>query len=193
MVKLSMGACASSIRFYRLDYCEVHIPHDGINGVMTSDSAADYAQLCQIPWLRRHKWPSVWAPRHLRLRGWNVRWQQANIRHPLLRCASTSRRAARVWFCRSREYSTNLACSGRAMWRWQYYFVFLAGRNRRVLTDREQRIQRLVMATTLAVFITFSALVGILVLYLVKSALGIDLIPGFSFGAWGWFKEEFLR
>jgi hypothetical protein len=78
-------------------------------------------------------------------------------------------------------------------WRWQYYFVFLAGRNRRVLTDREQRIQRLVMATTLAVFITFSALVGILVLYLVKSALGIDLIPGFSFGVWDWFKEEFLR
>jgi hypothetical protein len=69
----------------------------------------------------------------------------------------------------------------------------LAGRNRRVLTDREQAIQRLAMATTLAVFITFSALVGILVLYLIKSALGIDLIPGFSFGVWGWFQEEFLR
>ena len=59
-----------------------------------------------------------------------------------------------------------------------------------VLTDREQAIQRLAMATTLAVFITFSALVGILVLYLIKSALGIDLIPGFSFGVWDWFKGE---
>ena len=78
-------------------------------------------------------------------------------------------------------------------WRWQYYFVVLAGRNRRVLTDREVRIQRLAMATTLAVFITFSALVGILVLYLIKSALGIDLIPGFSFGVWDWFKSEVLR
>jgi hypothetical protein len=78
-------------------------------------------------------------------------------------------------------------------WRWQYYFVFLAGRNRRVLSDREQTIQRLAMATFLAVFLTFSTLVGILVLYLVKSALGIDLIPGFSFGVWGWFQSEFLK
>jgi hypothetical protein len=29
---------------------------------------------------------------------------------------------------------------------------------------------------------------GILVLYLVKSALGINLIEGFSFGIWDWFK-----
>jgi hypothetical protein len=75
-------------------------------------------------------------------------------------------------------------------WRWQYYFVFLAGRNRRVLTDREQRIQRLAIATTLAVFLSFSALVGILVLYLIKSALDIDLIPEFSLGVWDWFKTE---
>ena len=78
-------------------------------------------------------------------------------------------------------------------WRWQYYFVFLAGRNRRVLTDREQRIQRLAMAGALTVFLLFATAVGVLVLYLVKSALGIDLIPGFSFGVWGWFQEEFLR
>jgi hypothetical protein len=77
-------------------------------------------------------------------------------------------------------------------WRWQYYFVFLAGRNRRVLTDREQAIQRVTMATALAVFLSFSAVVGVLMLYLVKSALGIDLIPGFSFGVWGWFQENVL-
>ena len=78
-------------------------------------------------------------------------------------------------------------------WRWQYYFVFLAGRNRRVLTDREQTIQRLAMATVLAVVLTIGSVLGVLILYLVKSALGIDLIPGFSFGVWGWFQEEFLR
>jgi hypothetical protein len=77
-------------------------------------------------------------------------------------------------------------------WRWQYYFVFLAGRNRRVLTDRERTIQRLAMATALASFLIFSGLLGILMLYLVKSALGIDLIPGFSFGVWGWFKADVL-
>lgn len=78
-------------------------------------------------------------------------------------------------------------------WRWQYYFVFLAGRNRRSLSVREERIQRFSMAIVLLVFLTFSTLVGILVLYLLKSALGIDLIPGFSFGVWGWFKKEFLN
>ena len=78
-------------------------------------------------------------------------------------------------------------------WRWQYYFVLLAGRNRRVLTDWERRIQRISMALVLAVFLLFSTAVGVLVLDLVKSALGIDLIPGFSFGVWGWFQEEFLR
>ena len=78
-------------------------------------------------------------------------------------------------------------------WRWQYYFVFLAGRNRRVLTDREVRIQRFSMALFLTAFLLFASTLGILILYLVKSALGIDLIPGYSFGVWDWFKEEFLK
>ena len=78
-------------------------------------------------------------------------------------------------------------------WRWQYYFVFLAGRNRRVLTDRERQIQRLSMAIFLAALLLVSTLLGIFVLYILKSALGIDLIPGFSFGVWGWFQQEFLR
>jgi hypothetical protein len=71
--------------------------------------------------------------------------------------------------------------------------VLLAGRNRRTLTEREKRIQRLSMALLLAAFLLFSTAVGILVLYLLKSALGIDLLPGFSFGVWGWFQQEFLR
>ena len=78
-------------------------------------------------------------------------------------------------------------------WRWQYYFVFLAGRNRRVLSDREVRIQRFSMALFLTGFLLFSALVGVFVLYILKSALGVDLVPGFSFGVWGWFQDEVLR
>lgn len=34
---------------------------------------------------------------------------------------------------------------------------------------------------------------GVLVLYLIKSALGIDLIPSFSFGVWGWFQQHVLK
>ena len=79
------------------------------------------------------------------------------------------------------------------LWRWQYYFVVLAGRNRRTLSDRERQVQRLSMAVFLTAFLLMSTAVGLVVLYLVKSALGIDLLPGFSLGLWGWFQEEVLR
>ena len=77
-------------------------------------------------------------------------------------------------------------------WRWRYYFVFLAGRNRRDLSQRQEHVARLAMATFLTIFLMISTLLGLLVLYLIKSALGIDLIPGHSFGVWTWFKDSFL-
>jgi hypothetical protein len=49
------------------------------------------------------------------------------------------------------------------------------------------------MAIFLSGFLLISALVGIFVLYILKSALGVDLIPGFSFGVWDWFQGAFLR
>lgn len=76
--------------------------------------------------------------------------------------------------------------------RYRYYYVFVAGRNRRELSRREKRIGLLVHATFATLFLCFSALLGVLVLYLIKSAAGIDIFPGFSFGVWGWFKEAFL-
>lgn len=77
------------------------------------------------------------------------------------------------------------------VWRWHYYFVFLAGRNRRELTRQEKAVARLAMATALAIFLTLSTLFGLLLIYLAKSALGIDLIPGYSFGIWSWFRDVF--
>lgn len=77
-------------------------------------------------------------------------------------------------------------------WHWRYYFVFLAGRNRRELSRREQALSRFAMALFLSVFLVLSTLIGLLVLYLIKSALGIDLLPGVSLGIWGWFKGSFL-
>lgn len=76
------------------------------------------------------------------------------------------------------------------LWRWRYYFVFLVGRNRRELSRLEEDLSRLMKAALILGFLTFSALVGLVVLYLVKSALGIDLFPGFSLGLWGWFKAQ---
>jgi hypothetical protein len=75
-------------------------------------------------------------------------------------------------------------------WRWRYYYVFLLGRNRRELSRREKQLSLLLQAAFLAVLLFASAMLGLLVLYLVKSALGIDLFPGFSLGIWSWFKAQ---
>ena len=71
--------------------------------------------------------------------------------------------------------------------------MVLAGRNRRTLTERERQVQRLSMAVFLTAFLLVSTAVGLLVLHLVKSALGIDLLPSFSLGVWDWFQENVLR
>jgi hypothetical protein len=68
------------------------------------------------------------------------------------------------------------------------YYVFLMGRDYRNLTRQEQLISALTISLLVTLLIIFSVLMGILVLYLVKSALGINLIEGFSFGIWDWFK-----
>jgi len=70
----------------------------------------------------------------------------------------------------------------------RFYYVLLIGKNYRSLSRKEQQIS-LLMATALAGGLAiFSTLFGLLVLYLLKSALGIDLIDGFSLGIWDWFK-----
>lgn len=77
-------------------------------------------------------------------------------------------------------------------YRWRYYYVVLAGRNHRELTRKERRISIIITTVVSSLFLMFSAALGLLVLYLVKSALGIDLFPNFSLGIWGWFKGTFL-
>ena len=74
--------------------------------------------------------------------------------------------------------------------KWRYYYVVLAGRNRRTLSDKELRIAALMNAALITGFVTFSILVGLIVLYLVKSALGINLIEGWSLGLWDWFRTR---
>ncbi|WP_415883589.1 3-phosphoshikimate 1-carboxyvinyltransferase [Neptuniibacter sp. QD34_54] len=78
------------------------------------------------------------------------------------------------------------------IWTWRYYFVFLMGRNQRSLSRRERQISLIMKTFFTLLFLLFSTLLGLLVIYLVKSAAGIDLFPGFSLGIWGWFKGTFL-
>jgi len=73
-------------------------------------------------------------------------------------------------------------------YKWRFYYVLLLGRNHRELSRREKSLSLITSAIFSTIFLMFSATLGLLVLYLMKSALGIDLLPGFSFGIWHWFK-----
>ncbi|MDO9043643.1 MAG: hypothetical protein Q7U64_15095 [Desulfocapsaceae bacterium] len=76
------------------------------------------------------------------------------------------------------------------LWHWRYYYVIIGGRERRQLSSRQREMATLAQALFLAVVLLFSSLLGLLVLYLVKSALGIDMLPAFSLGIWDWFKKN---
>ncbi|NVC62474.1 hypothetical protein FC652_04950 [Vibrio sp. 05-20-BW147] len=72
----------------------------------------------------------------------------------------------------------------------RYYLVLLCGRDRR----QQLRSEESKLANFLAVSFTvllILALVGLssLALYLLKSALGIDIFENFSLGLWDWFKD----
>ncbi|MDX1726584.1 MAG: 3-phosphoshikimate 1-carboxyvinyltransferase [Pseudoalteromonas tetraodonis] len=75
--------------------------------------------------------------------------------------------------------------------KYRYYYVFLAGRNMRELSLKEQKVARFTQALILSTATTFFILFTLLVLYLIKSALGIDVFEGYSFGVWSWFEGLF--
>ncbi len=77
-------------------------------------------------------------------------------------------------------------------YQWRFYYVVLAGKNYRELSRKEKRMSILITSIVSALFLIFSASLGLLLLYLVKSALGIDLFPNFSLGIWDWFKNTVL-
>lgn len=70
---------------------------------------------------------------------------------------------------------------------WRYYYVLVAGRNKRS-EYRQQKASLLIKAVFLSILLVVSTVLGLLVLYLLKSALGIDLFADFSLGIWGWFQ-----
>lgn len=75
------------------------------------------------------------------------------------------------------------------LWRWRYYFVILLGRNKRELSRSEERLSRVGTALVFTAFLLFSLLLGLVVLYVAKSALGINLLPSHSLGLWDWLKR----
>ncbi len=74
------------------------------------------------------------------------------------------------------------------LWSNQYYFVLVGGRNKRNLSRAQRNVSLAAKAGVITLFLFFSVLVGLVALYLIKSALGINLLPNFSLGLWDWFK-----
>ena len=72
---------------------------------------------------------------------------------------------------------------------WRFYYVFLLGQNRRAYTRREKHASMLMFIGLIFSFIIISVLFGLLTLYILKSAMGIDLLEGTSLGIWDWFKD----
>ena len=75
--------------------------------------------------------------------------------------------------------------------KYRYYFVVLAGRNRRELSEKEKKIAEASQVITVSLFSFIVISMLLLVVYLVKSALGIDIFNDYSFGVWSWFKGLF--
>ncbi len=93
---------------------------------------------------------------------------------------------ARQWGKHQLDFRGTLRLFG-----WRYYYVLVAGRNLRDGQRARQQLSRLMLALIISVLLVLSTVLGLLVLYLVKSALGIDIFDGFSLGIWHWFKTIF--
>jgi hypothetical protein len=78
-------------------------------------------------------------------------------------------------------------------WRWRYYFVIIGGHERRDLTRRQEHIFRLTELYLLAAYLGSSIILGLIAIYLTKSALGIDLFPNFHLGIWTWVENNILN
>lgn len=70
----------------------------------------------------------------------------------------------------------------------RYYYVMLFGQNKRSLSRYEASTSILTKTIFISLGIVMCTLLGLLIIYLIKSALGINLIEGYSLGIWTSFK-----
>jgi len=72
---------------------------------------------------------------------------------------------------------------------YRIYFVFLMGRNIRSLSRKEKSIAVTSMLLLTVIFLVFSTTLGLVIIYIIKSALEINLFDGYSLGLWDWIKS----
>lgn len=71
----------------------------------------------------------------------------------------------------------------------RFYWVFLFGRDHRRFVRHENRFIALFLALGSFALGVFLFLFAVLALYLIKSALGINVFQNYSFGIWDWFQQ----
>jgi len=73
----------------------------------------------------------------------------------------------------------------------RYYMVFVAGKSRR----SSGRLQKMIFRKAEVLFISFIIMLliiaGTFFLYLLKSAMGLDMVSGESLGIWDWVQDLF--
>lgn len=75
--------------------------------------------------------------------------------------------------------------------KWRFYYVFLLGKNKRAYTRTEKKMSVAMLMLSIIAVILAGILLGLLSLYILKSALGIDLLPETSLGIWDQVKDWF--
>ena len=71
----------------------------------------------------------------------------------------------------------------------RFYMVFLLGRDFRQQQRERSVFTILFLSLVVTIIGSILTVAIVLFLYLIKSALGIDIFEYFSFGVWDWFKE----
>ncbi|WP_297476568.1 hypothetical protein [uncultured Photobacterium sp.] len=77
--------------------------------------------------------------------------------------------------------------------RWRYYAVFLLGKDRRTAPRHQMPIITIIKAIHIVFGLCVVFISAVLALYLIKSALGIDIFKHFSFGIWDYFRLHILQ
>ncbi|BFT31331.1 hypothetical protein D210916BOD24_25070 [Alteromonas sp. D210916BOD_24] len=73
---------------------------------------------------------------------------------------------------------------------WSFYLVFLAGKNRRSLSEHEKTIATSMLLLLITAVFMVLTLIGLVIIYLLKSWLGINIFEGFSLGVMDWLKSQ---
>lgn len=71
----------------------------------------------------------------------------------------------------------------------RYFFVLLLGRDYRQQLRKESPFALFMLTLLISMSILSILGLAIFALYLIKSAMGIDIFHNFSFGVWDWFKS----